>query len=421
LTKKQDGGCFYATHYAYIFSIPLCIFTARLRSSSQAEKSFSSSKPSVTKFEKTHIPIGVFRVDFCDLRDILMKGQIMSENRIKNNYKISVVVPAYNEVENIAPLMEEFSKMFSNSKINGEVILVDDGSTDGTFLKAKECQGKYNFLKVAVHRKNRGLTEALMTGFSIASGKIFVFWPADLQYLPEEIPKLVDRIDSGYDVVCGWKRGRYGIKRFVSFVYNFLSRILFRVGVHDLNSVKAFKREIVSEVPLRKDWHRYMVVMAADKGYKIGEVKVNLHPRRFGQSKFGFWRIPIGFLDLLSVKFQLSFMKKPLLLFGFLGLILIFLGLVTGGVAVYLRIAKNEGLRPLLYLVILLVLSGISFFALGFLAEAIVSVKDEIKVLGKQISARRRFFPKSFQENKRRGPSFSRREKPHDDGGKRGL
>jgi glycosyltransferase involved in cell wall biosynthesis len=337
----------------------------------------------------------------------------MPENRKKNNYKISVVVPAYNEVENIAPLMEGFSKMFSNSKINGEVILVDDGSTDGTFLKAKECQGKYNFLKVAVHRRNRGLTEALMTGFSIASGKIFVFWPADLQYLPEEIPKLVN------DVVCGWKRGRYGIKRFVSFVYNFLSRILFRVGVHDLNSVKAFKREIVNEVPLRKDWHRYMVVIAADKGYKIGEVEVKLYPRRFGQSKFGFWRIPIGFLDLLSVKFQLSFMKKPLLLFGFLGLILIFLGIVTGGVAVYLRIAKNEGLRPLLYLVILLVLSGISFFALGFLAEAIVSVKEEIRALGKQISARRRFFPRSFQENKRREPSFNRREKPHDDGGKR--
>jgi glycosyltransferase involved in cell wall biosynthesis len=347
------------------------------------------------------------------------EGNVKPRNPEFREVKVSVVVPAYNEVENIAPLMEEFSKMFVNSKMNGEVILVDDGSTDGTFLKAKECQGKYNFLKVAVHKRNRGLTDALMTGFSMARGRIFVFWPADLQYLPEEIPKLVDRIDGGYDVVCGWKRGRYGIKRFVSFVYNFLSRILFRVGVHDLNSVKAFRREIASEVPLRKDWHRYMVVMAADKGYKIGEVKVNLYPRRFGQSKFGFFRIPIGFLDLLSVKFQLSFMKKPLLLFGFLGLILIFLGLVTGGVAVYLRIAKNEGLRPLLYLVILLVLSGISFFALGFLAEAIVSVKEEIKTLGKQISANRRFSPRRFQENRRREPFFNRKEKPHETGGKR--
>jgi glycosyltransferase involved in cell wall biosynthesis len=320
-----------------------------------------------------------------------IEGNVKSQNPEFREVKVSVVVPAYNEAENITPLMEEFSKMFSESKMKGEVILVDDGSTDGTFLKAKACQDKYSFLKVAVHKRNKGLTDALMTGFSIARGKIFVFWPADLQYLPEEIPKLVERIDAGYDVVCGWKQGRYGIKRFVSFVYNFLSRILFGVGVHDLNSVKAFRREIVNEVPLRKDWHRYMVVMAADKGYKIGEAKVKVYPRRFGQSKFGFWRIPIGFLDLLSVKFQISFMKKPLLLFGFSGLILIFLGILTGGVAIYLRIAKQEGLRPLLYLVILLTLMGISLFALGFLAEAIAGLKEKIDNLDHTISGRKRF------------------------------
>ena len=326
--------------------------------------------------------------------------------RTEGNVKVSVVVPAYNEADNIPVLMQEFSKMFSDSRLNGEVILVDDGSTDGTFLKAKQCQGKYNFLKVTVHKRNLGLTDALMTGFSKARGRIFVFWPADLQYLPEEIPKLVGKIDAGYDVICGWKQGRYGIKRLVSFVYNSLSRIFFRVGVHDLNSVKAFRREIVSDVPLRKDWHRYMVVIAAEKGYKVGEVKVKLYPRRFGQSKFGFWRIPIGFLDLLSVKFQLSFMKKPLLLFGFLGMILILLGILTGGVAVYLRIAKNEGFRPLLYLVILLVLSGLSFFVLGFLAEAIVSVKEEIRNLGKQILVRRReVSTKRFDEHKTTKPS----------------
>ncbi len=310
--------------------------------------------------------------------------------RANRNTKVSVVVPAYNEVENIPPLMEEFSRMFSLTRMSGEVILVDDGSTDGTFLKAKECQEKYPFLRVVAHKRNLGLTQALMTGFSRARGKIFVFWPADLQYLPRDVPKLIERIDNGYDVVCGWKQGSYGIKRLVSFIYNLLSRLIFRIKVHDLNSVKAFRREVAEEVPLRKDWHRYIVVMAADKGYKVGEVKVKLYPRRFGQSKFGFWRIPIGFLDLLSVKFQLSFMKKPLLFFGFLGLLLIFLGIVTGGVAVYLRIAKNEGLRPLLYLVILLVLSGISFFALGFLAEAIIGVKDELRSLLQNISTRDR-------------------------------
>ncbi|MGB2804354.1 MAG: glycosyltransferase family 2 protein [Candidatus Zixiibacteriota bacterium] len=304
--------------------------------------------------------------------------------------KVSIVVPAYNEVENVLPLMEEFSKTFARTRMNAEVILVDDGSTDGTFLKARGCQRRYPFLRVASHQRNMGLTEALMTGFSKARGRIFVFWPADLQYLPQDIPKLVDRIENGYDVVCGWKKGSYGLKSFVSFFYNLLSRTLFRVKVHDLNSVKAFKREVVDAVPMRKDWHRYLVVIAADKGYKVGEVKVKLHPRRFGKSKFGIWRVPIGFLDLLSVKFQISFMKKPLLLFGFLGLILILLGILTGGAAVYLRIARHEGFRPLLYLVILLVLSGISFFALGFLAEAITSIKDEMRALARQLAPKDR-------------------------------
>ncbi len=328
------------------------------------------------------------------------------------NIKVSVVVPAYNEAENIVPLMEEFSKMFSRTRMRGEVILVDDGSTDGTFRKAKECQGKYHFLRVVSHKRNQGLTEALMTGFSKARGRIFVFWPADLQYLPEDIPKLIERIDNGYDVVCGWKQGSYGLKSFVSFIYNLLSRILFRIKVHDLNSVKAFRREVADEVPLRKDWHRYMVVMAAEKGYKIGEAKVNLYPRRFGQSKFGFWRIPIGFLDLLSVKFQLSFMKKPLLLFGFLGLVLILLGILTGGVAVYLRIAKNEGFRPLLYLVILLVLSGVSFFVLGFLAEAITSVKDEMRALVQQFSTKDRLRFSRHQKFDRKRSFPNKGEKP---------
>ncbi len=308
-------------------------------------------------------------------------------HNVNRNVKVSVVVPAYNEVENINPLMEEFSQMFSESRIRGEVILVDDGSTDGTYLKARECRQKYYFLRVISHRRNLGIMQALMTGFSRARGRIFVFWPADLQYLPRDIPKLVERIDSGYDVVCGWKQGSYGLKRLVSFFYNLLSRMVFRIKVHDLNSVKAFRREVVDDVPMRKDWHRYMVVMAADKGYKVGEVKVNVYPRKFGQSKFGFWRIPVGFLDLLSVKFQLSFMKKPLLLFGSVGLVLIFLGIVTGGVTVYLRIAKSEGFRPLLYLVILLVLSGISLFVLGFLAEVIAGLREEIRGLKKKDGA----------------------------------
>ncbi|MGB2696983.1 MAG: glycosyltransferase family 2 protein [Candidatus Zixiibacteriota bacterium] len=293
--------------------------------------------------------------------------------------KVSIIVPAHNEEENIPLLLEKFSEMFNDSNLSGEVILVDDGSTDKTFLLAQEYQKKYPFLKVLSHRTNRGITDALVTGFKNSSGKIFVFWPADLQYLPSDIPKLIDKIEQGFDVICGWKEGNYGIKRFVSFIYNTLSRWIFGIKVHDLNSVKAFRRKIVEEIPiLRKDWHRYMVVMAKEKGFKIDEVRIKLYPRKYGRSKFGFWRIPIGFLDLLSVKFQLSFMKKPMLLFGSSGIILLLLGILAGLIALYLRIFLNQGYRPLLYLVLLCMLLGFSSFALGFLAEAITGLRDEI-------------------------------------------
>ncbi len=294
--------------------------------------------------------------------------------------KISIIVPAHNEEKNITLLVEKLSEMFDNSKLSGEVILVDDGSTDKTLSLAQECKKKYAFLKVVSHRTNRGITDALVTGFKNSKGDIFVFWPADLQYLPQDIPKLIDKMDQGFDVVCGWKEGNYGIKSFVSFIYNTLSRWIFGMKVHDLNSVKAFRKKIVEEIPiLRKDWHRYMVVMAKEKGFKIDEVRVKLYPRKYGKSKFGFWRIPIGFLDLLSVKFQISFMKKPMLLFGSSGILLILLGLLAGLVALYLRIFLNEGYRPILYLVILFMLLGFSSFALGFLAEAIAGLREELQ------------------------------------------
>jgi glycosyltransferase involved in cell wall biosynthesis len=293
--------------------------------------------------------------------------------------QVSIIVPAYNETENIPLLMEKFSRMFQSSSLKGEVILVNDGSTDNTLAQAKICQEKYSFLKVVSHKSRRGITDALLSGFADSQGEIFVFWPANLQYLPEDIPPIIEKINQGFDIVTGWKQGNYGLKWFVSFCYNLLSRVLFGIKVHDLNSVKAFRRDIFEDITLRKDWHGYMVVLAAEKGYKIAEVKVKSYARKYGKSKFGFWRIPIGVLDLFSVKFQLSFLRKPMLFFGFLGLVLFFLGVVVAGLAIYLRFIEHEGFRPLLYLVILLVLSGISFFALGFLAEAIVSLREELR------------------------------------------
>ncbi len=303
--------------------------------------------------------------------------------RLSSTPKISIIIPAHNEAKSLPILMEHIKDMFAGVDYTGEVIIVDDGSTDNTAKVLENFKRKYGFLRTFRHATNLGLTAALETGFSHAKGRIFVFYPADLQYLPNDIPKMIKKIDEGADIVCGWRQGSYGTKRFVSYFYNMLSKFLFKVKVHDLNSVKAFRREVVDAITFRKDWHRYMVVMAADKGFSVDEVKVKLYPRRYGKSNFGSGRIFAGFFDLISVKFQLTFLKKPMLLFGMGGLISGLAGIIVGLIALYYRFVLNEGLRPLLYLVILLVLSGLVLFAMGFLAEILVLVLEDLRALRK--------------------------------------
>jgi hypothetical protein len=196
--------------------------------------------------------------------------------------------------------------------------------------------------------------------------------------MPADIPRLVAPIREGADVVAGWKQGKYN-KRFVSSIYNWISRRIFRLKVHDLNSCKAFRREVVEQVFLRRDWHRYLVVLAADAGYRVDEVKVPLYDRTWGESKFSsIWRIPIGLLDMIAVKFQITFLRKPLLFFGSLGAVLVSLGVLVGLWAVYLRYVVGEGHRPLLYLVMLLVGVGLALFLMGFMAEGQTAIKEEL-------------------------------------------
>jgi len=297
------------------------------------------------------------------------------------NELVSIIVPAYNEEENIPLLVDAVDSMIKESRLHCELIIVDDGSEDETYIKAVGAQKNQNFIKVTRHKRRMGVTEALLSGFKMAEGDIFVYFPADLQYASEDIPKMVEKIQGGYDIVCGWKVGRYN-KRFVSNIYNALSRKLFHIPVHDLNSIKAFKREIINEIPWRKDWHRYMVVMAYEQGFNVGEVRVNLYPRRYGKSKFGGpGRAIVGVLDLIAVKFQLSFMRKPMLFFGSIGGILLLAALVVGIVALYMRFGLHHGYRPLGFLVIFLGLGGLILFIFGFLAEAIAGIRDEIKTL----------------------------------------
>jgi glycosyltransferase involved in cell wall biosynthesis len=202
--------------------------------------------------------------------------------------------------------------MIDESGMDCELVIVDDGSTDSTHEAIVECQKANDFVKSVRHRRNFGKTKALLSGLEVCDGEILVLLDADLQYKPKDVPKLVEELLKGFDVVSGWKSGKYE-KQTVSSIYNRLSRWLFDIPVHDQNSVKAFRREVLDELPLRKDWHRYLIALARDRGYRISEVRVELHPRQYGTPKYtGSWRIVIGILDMIAVKFQLSFMKKPI-------------------------------------------------------------------------------------------------------------
>jgi len=296
---------------------------------------------------------------------------------------VSVLVPAYNEVENIPVLIDSLISMFDRHGLNGEIVLVDDGSTDGTYSAAAGIAGSEKRLKLLRHRRNFGKTEAMLTGNAAASAKVVVLYDADMQHAPDDIPRFLRKMaeEPGYDIVCGHKVGKYS-KRFVSSAYNFLSRLLFDVPVRDLNSMKAYRREILEEIHLRHDWHRFFVALAYNRGYRVGELDVELLPRRRGQSKYtGLWRVMVGLLDLISVKFLISLGKKPMSLFGTGGLALLFLGFVTGVVALYFRFGMTppQGYRPLLYLVILFVLAGVLLFTLGFLTELIGQLLERLK------------------------------------------
>lgn len=304
---------------------------------------------------------------------------------------VSVLVPAKDEAENLPEFVRQAREALLPLPYACEVVIVDDGSHDGTPAVLEELTRRHPFVRVVTHRTQRGIADALKSGADVARGRILVFYPADLQYLPAEIPGLVAPILAGQaDVVTGAKQGQYD-KRFVSGIYNALCRWLFGVRVTDLNSVKAYRREVMDAVPNRPDWHRFMVVMAASQGFRLAERPVPLHPRRAGSSKFGIGRIPVGVLDLLSVWFQLRFARKPMLFFGIAGALLFFLGLIVGGVALYLRYGPpHVGFRPLLDLIMVLVILGVVLFGFGFVGEMLAGMREEIRTLEREVEQLRR-------------------------------
>jgi glycosyltransferase involved in cell wall biosynthesis len=299
---------------------------------------------------------------------------------------VSVLVPAKDEADNLPEFVQRCAQALGSAGFSFEVIVVNDGSRDGTDRVLRDLERQYPFLEVVTHRRQRGIADALRSAGDVARGDVFVFYPADLQYLPENIPELVAPIlQNRADIVTGTKQGKYE-KAFVSKVYNGLCRWLFGVRVTDLNSVKAYRREVMQGVPLRPDWHRYMVVIAAADGFRLTSLPVPLYPRRAGTSKFNWRRIPIGMFDLISVWFQLRFGRKPMLFFGVGGAVLFIIGLLAGIVALVLRFGYGIGFRPLLNLVETMVISGIALFGFGFLGEMIAGMREETRELARQLA-----------------------------------
>jgi glycosyltransferase involved in cell wall biosynthesis len=307
------------------------------------------------------------------------------ESRPAQSPVVSVLVPAKDEAENLPAFMEQAARAFASAPGNYEVIVIDDGSIDDTWAVLQSLGDSYPFLRAVRHRARRGIAESLRTGYLNSRGSVLVFYPADLQYKPEDIPRLVQPILEGTtDIVTGYKQGDYE-KAFVSGIYNRLSRSLFKVPVRDLNGVKAYRREVMEAIPARPDWHRYMVVMAAAQGFTVSEVPVPLYPRAAGKSKFGIGRIPVGVIDMLAVWFELRFAKKPLLLFGMLGAALFLVGVLAGLVALVVLFAKGEGIRAVWTVIQTCLILGSVFFSTGFIGELVAAQRAETRELRARI------------------------------------
>ncbi len=305
---------------------------------------------------------------------------------VRDDYPlVSVLVPAKDEADNLPIFMEQASAAFSSQPGLYEVVVIDDGSVDETWAVLESLAERFPFLRAVRHRARRGIAESLRTGYLSARGSVLVFYPADLQYLPEDIPRLVAPILEGRsDMVTGFKQGEYE-KAFVSRVYNRLSRSLFNVPVRDLNSVKAYRREVMDSLPARPDWHRYMIVMAAAQGFTVTEVPVPLYPRHAGKSKFGIGRIPVGVMDMLAVWFELRFATKPLLFFGMMGAGLFMLGVLAGIAAVAWLAFTGVGIRAVWTLIQTCLVVGSVFFATGFIGELVAAQRAETRELRARI------------------------------------
>ena len=294
---------------------------------------------------------------------------------------ISVVVPVYNEERSVALLYEELQAALDPGGEPWEAVFVDDGSTDGSFAALTRLHAANENVRVVRLRRNFGKAAALAAGFGQAAGEVIVTIDGDLQDDPAEIPHLLAKLEEGFDLVSGWKAKRRDpwARRAFSRVFNAAVGVVSGVRLHDMNcGLKAYRASVVRGLPLYGELHRFLPVLAHQRGYRIAELPVNHRPRAHGRSRYGFERYLRGFFDLLTVSFIGRYRHRPLHLFGGLGLLTIF----GGGVClIYLTLLKAQGHaignRPLLILGVLLVVVGIQLLSIGLIGEMITSLHEE--------------------------------------------
>jgi glycosyltransferase involved in cell wall biosynthesis len=300
-----------------------------------------------------------------------------------NNYKpemdLTIIVPLLNEEESLPELASWIDRVCHEAKLSYEVIFVDDGSSDQSWKVIENLSKSNSSLKGIKFRRNYGKSAALNKGFEAASGNIVITMDADLQDSPDEIPELYKMIhDQGFDLVSGWKKKRHDPfgKTFPSKFFNWTTRRISKIKLHDFNcGLKAYRKEVVKNIEVYGEMHRYIPVIAKWAGFnRIGEKVVEHRARKYGVTKFGMERLVKGYLDLLSITFISKFGKRPMHLFGTLGTLLFFIGLVIG---VYLTVAKyffevyKMTERPLFYFGLLAMVMGVQLFLTGFLAEMV--------------------------------------------------
>lgn len=289
--------------------------------------------------------------------------------------ELSIIVPIYNEVQSLPRLLEAIATALESTAFSYEVICVDDGSSDGSAEWLRQQALEHKKLRAVLLRRNYGQTAAMAAGFNYAHGKILVTLDGDLQNDPADIPLLVAKLNEGYDLVSGWRKHRQdaALTRLLpSKIANWLIGEVTEVKLHDYGcSLKAYRAELVADLNLYGELHRFLPALAFIEGAKITEMPVRHHARRFGTSKYGLGRTFRVVMDLLTIVFMKKFLTRPMHGFGLVGLILIVLGIALGVYLSFLKLGlgMSIGDRPLLILAVSLFLAGVQLFSFGLLAE----------------------------------------------------